>query len=153
MVRPVIRQRYCIPSSSPIPVHVHISNLAAQTGASLFLHTHAPPFFSHFDAPPTRDWVYDKTEHLPPQLLTGSKEVTHVIAEYDGGSSPLPVGFSANYWRPVARISGFDRWTINPQLLELVEHRGRGLMDNLSVLARPLQMVSSEKLVVLERKR
>lgn len=140
------------PCSSFILVHVHISNLAAQTGASLFLHTHAPPFLSLLNAPSNRNWVYDKTEHLTPQLLTGSKEVTHAIAEYQDSKSPLPAGFSSNYWRPVATISGFDRWTINPQLPDLLKSRGRGLLENLGVLARPLQVVSSEKLVILERK-
>ncbi|KAF8648108.1 hypothetical protein AX16_006405 [Volvariella volvacea WC 439] len=42
----------------PLP-HIHISNLAAQTGASLFLHLHSPPYppyssFSHL-SPPTSD--------------------------------------------------------------------------------------------------
>ncbi|EPT01710.1 hypothetical protein FOMPIDRAFT_133302 [Fomitopsis schrenkii] len=133
-------------------VHVHMSNLAAQTGASLFLHTHAPPFLSDLTAPPNRNWVYDKTEHLTPQLLTGSKEVTHVIAECDGGSSPLPAGFPSSYWRPVTSVSAFDRWEINPQLPEVAKRRGRGLVEILSVLVRPLEMVSSERLVVLERK-
>lgn len=138
--------------SSLVAVHVHMSNLAAQTGASLFLHTHAPPFLSDLTAPPNRNWVYDKTEHLTPQLLTGSKEVTHVIAECDGGSSPLPAGFPSSYWRPVTSVSAFDRWEINPQLPEVAKRRGRGLVEILSVLVRPLEMVSSERLVVLERK-
>lgn len=131
---------------------MHISNLAAQTGASLFLHTHAPPFLSEFTTPLNRDWVYDKTENLTPQLLTGSKAVTHVIAECDGGNSALPTGFSPSYWRPVASIPGFDRWRINPQLPELAKGKGRGLVEVLSVLVRPLEMVSSEKLVIMERK-
>ncbi|KAH9928344.1 Alg9-like mannosyltransferase family-domain-containing protein [Fomitopsis serialis] len=134
-------------------VHVHISNLAAQTGASLFLHAYAPPFLTSINlAPPTQHWVYDKTENLTPQMLSGSKEVTHVIAESDGTGSPLPTGFSSSYWTPVASIPGFDGWKINPRLRELVKGRGKGLMENLDVFVHPLEMILSEKLVILERK-
>ncbi|TFY52954.1 hypothetical protein EVJ58_g9722 [Rhodofomes roseus] len=135
-----------------LAVHVHISNLAAQTGASLFLHTHAPPFLPGLNvSPPNQNWVYDKTEHLTPQMLSGSKEVTHVIAESDGTGSSLPTGFSSSYWRPVRSIEGFDGWRINHRLRELVKGRGKGLMENLDVFARPLEMVFREKLVILER--
>ena len=151
MVSHMLR-RYCV-ILNRAAVHVHISNLAAQTGASLFLHTHAPPFLPELGVPPNQHWVYDKTEHLNPQLLTGSKEITHVIAECGGSCSPIPSGFSSNNWQPVASISGFDRWRINPRLLELAKRRGKGLIRDLGVLVRPLEMVSSEKLVVLERKR
>ncbi|KAH8112732.1 alpha-1,6-mannosyltransferase subunit [Phellopilus nigrolimitatus] len=41
-------------------VHVHIDNLAAQTGASLFLHAHAPPYPPSLPAPPhAKDWHAD----------------------------------------------------------------------------------------------
>ncbi|KZT67408.1 glycosyltransferase family 22 protein [Daedalea quercina L-15889] len=134
-------------------VHVHISNLAAQTGASLFLHTHASPYLGGLDlAPLTQQWVYDKTEHLTPQMLSGSKEFTHVIVESDGSSSSLPTGFSSSYWRPVTSISGFDRWRFHPRLREMVKGRGKGLVENLGVLVRSLEMVTSEKLVILARK-
>ena len=65
-------------------VHVHISNLAAQTGASLFLHTRAPPslaILSPNGTQPAATWVYDKTENLSVDALTRAKDVTHLIAE------------------------------------------------------------------------
>ncbi|KAG2071808.1 hypothetical protein BDR04DRAFT_1097815 [Suillus decipiens] len=61
-------------------VQVHISNLAAQTGASLFLQSHSPPYIPSMTAPATNDWVY-KTESLSPHDLTTSTPFTHLIAE------------------------------------------------------------------------
>ncbi|KAJ4483563.1 glycosyltransferase family 22 protein [Lentinula aciculospora] len=87
--------------------HVHISNLAAQTGASLFLQEHAPPFpsASLFSSPTTSQdqiltypWtVYDKTESLTLDELSGSLNITHLIAEW----SPLEMKSRMRIWRVV----------------------------------------------------
>lgn len=50
---------------TPRLVNLHICNLAAQTGASLFLHEHTSPYISHLGAlanTTTLGWKYDKTE-------------------------------------------------------------------------------------------
>ena len=74
-------------------VHVHISNLAAQTGASLFLQRNAPPFYPGLAEPPRTNWTYDKIENLSLVDLTRSHNVTHLIAEYLS-------------WRAVMRMGG-----------------------------------------------
>ncbi|PCH42136.1 glycosyltransferase family 22 protein [Wolfiporia cocos MD-104 SS10] len=102
-------------------VHVHISNLAAQTGASLFLQTHAPPYFPGLSIePPTHVWMYNKTEHLSPQLLSASREITHIIAEADSAALYGPE------WTPIGSILGFDRWQFRPGVKDAL--RG-SLMD------------------------
>ncbi|KAF9812463.1 hypothetical protein IEO21_06181 [Rhodonia placenta] len=119
-------------------VHVHISNLAAQTGASLFLHTHAPPNLPGLelaDAFAAHNWTYNKTEHLSPKALSATSEVTHLIAEMDTFA--------------IEAVESFDRWSLNTGLRGIVK---QGLMDSIDALMHPLRMVKSEKLVILERK-
>ncbi|KZS92539.1 hypothetical protein SISNIDRAFT_455762 [Sistotremastrum niveocremeum HHB9708] len=57
-------------------VHIHIDNLAAQTGASLFLHINAPPSLSPFLPSPASPWIYDKTENA-----TNFSSFTHILHE------------------------------------------------------------------------
>ncbi|KAL6298546.1 Alg9-like mannosyltransferase family-domain-containing protein [Sparassis latifolia] len=127
-------------------VHVHISNLAAQTGASLFLQTHMPPYL-HCLPHSQQHWTYNKTEHLSPEALTFTPAVTHVIAEFDGStaSKHYPAGFSANKWHATGTVDSFDRWKFNPDLKDSLRMRDVG------ALLRPLEMVRSKKLVILER--
>jgi len=122
-------------------VHVHISNLAAQTGASLFLQDHSPPYFPSIPPPATGDWIYNKTESLSPCELTDSAFVTHLIAE-------SPVEFiGTGRWKLVGSVQGFSRWRLNlprggiATLVEVPLHQW------LSVLA----METSDKVYILER--
>ncbi|THH15124.1 hypothetical protein EUX98_g9512, partial [Antrodiella citrinella] len=63
-------------------VYVHLSNLAAQTGASLFLQTHTPPYILSTDHDfRQHTWTYDKSENLTVEALTASSAITHLIAE------------------------------------------------------------------------
>ncbi|KAH9924097.1 glycosyltransferase family 22 protein [Amylocystis lapponica] len=128
-------------------VHVHISNLAAQTGASLFLHTHAPPYAYGLAPPPARrPWVYDKTEHLAPAALSAARNVSHVIAE-----AADAVQFSPRAWAVVERVDGFAGWRVNPRLWPLPRVLEGGLIEGLRAAVQPLEMVRREQLVVLQR--
>ena len=73
---------------SSVSPSVHICNLAAQTGASLFTQVHD-------------DWTYDKTEGLSLAKLTWSQTYTHLIAE---PANP-PRG-----WRVAETFDGFAGW-------------------------------------------
>ena len=89
------------------PVHVHISNLAAQTGASLFLQTRSAPYYLSLPSPPPGlDWTYNKTEGL---TTHSPSQFTHLVAEASG---PVPWG-----WKKVECIEGFDGWSLNPGVL------------------------------------
>ncbi|KAG1814077.1 glycosyltransferase family 22 protein [Suillus variegatus] len=122
-------------------VQVHISNLAAQTGASLFLQSHSPPYIPSMTAPATNDWVYNKTESLSPRDLTTATPLTHLIAE-----SPLEFTRTGR-WRLVDSVQGFSRWKWNlprggiAKVLEVPLHQW------LSVL----EMETNDQLYILER--
>jgi len=116
-------------------VHVHISNLAAQSGSSLFLHTN-----------PT--WVYDKNETLPTPV---PEYFTHLISEY-----PVSAYEKAG-WRTVECVDGFDRWSINLDFLRSKlgewDTERLGAVGYLVYLSRHvLEMQMSPKLCILERR-
>src|SRR6267142_3928022 len=124
-------------------VHVHIANIAAQSGASLFLHTHAPPYRSSLGirAPAisaAHPWIYNKTENLTPADVAYDSSFTHVIAE---SGDALPTG----RWELVDVIDGCQGWKIRKDVLELV--RERGLEGLLSVL----EMKKASKLWIFEK--
>ena len=128
-----------------LTVHVHIANLAAQGGASLFLHTHAPPYRSSLGIRPpavsTADqWIYNKTENLAPADMAYDSPFSHVIAE---SRDALPAG----PWELVDVIDGFQGWKVRKDVLRLV--RERGLKGLLSVL----EMRKENKLWIFERRR
>lgn len=79
-----------------------MSNLAAQTGASLFTQVHTT-------------WVYNKTEHLHPAELTASPWFTHLVAE-----APADAEYRDLYgegWRLVHTERAFVRWRFDRALL------------------------------------
>ncbi|KAG2053372.1 hypothetical protein BDR06DRAFT_982841 [Suillus hirtellus] len=114
-------------------VQVHISNLAAQTGASLFLHSHSPPYIPSMTAA-TNDWVYNKTENLSPRDLTTSIPLTHLISE-------------TGRWKLVDSVQGFSRWKWNiprggiAKVLEVPLHQWLNV----------LEMETNDQLYILER--
>ena len=119
------------------PVHVHVSNLAAQTGASLFLQTYSAPYYSSLPTPSGLNWVYNKTENL-----TGysQSQFTHLIAE---ATNPVPRG-----WKKVDCIEGFDRWSLNLDVLKRdTSDWGTLLRVSRQILTREM----SDKLCILER--
>jgi alpha-1,6-mannosyltransferase len=123
------------------PVHVHLSNLAAQTGASLFLQTHSAPYYSSLSTPSSElNWVYNKTENI---ASYSQSQFTHLIVE---ATNPVPRG-----WKKVDCIEGFDRWSLNSDVLL---KRGTGSSDwgtLLSVSRVLLTRETSDKLCILER--
>ncbi|KAI5119638.1 hypothetical protein M0805_009000 [Coniferiporia weirii] len=86
-------------------VHVHIDNLAAQTGASLFLQVYSPPYLPSLTIPPRSDWVYNKTEHLSPKDLTVAKHFTHAITEHADD-------FPQAKWHITECVKGFDGFSV-----------------------------------------
>ncbi|KAI0306185.1 Alg9-like mannosyltransferase family-domain-containing protein [Multifurca ochricompacta] len=126
-------------------VHVHISNLATQSGASLFLHTHAPPYWSRVGTlPPATSvsyrWVYNKTENLTPVDVAYDSPFTHVIAE---SRDALPTG----QWEIVEVIDGFVGWKVRRDVPGVVREKGlKGLWD-------VLEMKKEDKLWIFERRR
>lgn len=133
-------------SNARSSVHVHISNLAAQSGASLFLHTHAPPYRERLGVLPPADsavynhpWIYNKTENLTLAHIAYSSEFTHVIAE---SSDALPVG----RWEIVDVVDGFQGWKVRRDILGLVRKRG------LQGLWGVLEMKKAEKLWIFEKR-
>ncbi|KAM6496494.1 hypothetical protein JOM56_006967 [Amanita muscaria] len=128
--------------------HVHISNLAAQTGASLFLHLNAPPYLAPYFLsdqpfkPRSFTWIYNKTEHLDERTIALSHEITHVISE---GRPSRPY---SGYFAPVATVLSFDRWYVDRAFLGKL---GYGIVTKPEELTKGFRMVKSGKLWILER--
>jgi alpha-1,6-mannosyltransferase len=122
-------------------VQVHISNLAAQTGASLFLQSHSPPHIPSMTSPVTNDWVYNKTESLSPRDLTTSTPLTHLITESS-------VEFTkTGRWKLVNSVRGFSRWKWNLPQGGITKVLEVPLQQWLSVL----EMETNDQLYILER--
>lgn len=126
-----------------LPVHVHISNLAAQTGASLFLQTHSVPYHPSSPSPSSgQNWSYNKTENL---TTYSPSRFTHLIAE---ASEPVPWG-----WKKVECVEGFDRLSLTPGIL-FSPKKDVGIVDLGSLLRMSRQVLRiemSDKLCILER--
>ena len=128
---------------SSLPVHVHVSNLAAQTGASLFLQTHSAPYHPSLPYPTLGlNWTYNKTENL---TRYSPSQFTHLIAE---ASEPVPRG-----WKKVECVEGLDSWSLMPGVLsDLKENTGTvGLGTLLRASEKVLAIEMSNKLCILER--
>ncbi|KAF8972290.1 alpha-1,6-mannosyltransferase subunit [Flammula alnicola] len=133
---------YPFNTAYPLP-NVHISNLAAQTGASLFLQLNSPP---HYFVPPTHQspWSYNKTENLSlASLSSTSSPFTHLISEI----SPSDDSHLRTHWRKVCAIKSFDRWAIDWDLF-----KGRNKGEILRHLKDVLRFEESDKLWILERR-
>jgi len=128
-----------------VTVHVHIANLATQSGASLFLHTHAPPYQPHVGVLPpaassSHPWIYNKTENLEPNDVAYGSSFTHVISE---SRDALPDG----RWKVVDVIDGFAGWKVRRDVPGLVRENG------LEGLWSVLEMKKEHKLWVFEKRR
>ena len=77
-------------------IRVHLCNLAAQSGASLFLHEYSSPVL--LSAP---EWVYDKAEGI---VATANATFTHAIVE------DLT---SIGNWTVLEEVKGFERLTLH----------------------------------------
>ncbi len=102
---------------SPVPPHVHISNLAAQSGTSLFQHLNSPPypptlFLWPNSTPPTVSWTYNKTENLTLHELSSSPHFTHLISEIPPTEPEV-----LKHWRLMRSIPAFDHVVFNKNLL------------------------------------
>ncbi|KAF8624429.1 hypothetical protein AX17_007138 [Amanita inopinata Kibby_2008] len=145
----LLHKRY--PTSYKPTPHVHISNLAAQTGASLFLQLNSPPYPPYLLSTNNYDlianpWVYNKTEHLTSRAISSSHQITHLISEND----PINTDRDAltSTFTPVASIWGFDRWSVDKDAL--VNRRGE-LMKRPWEIINVARMKKSKKLWILER--
>jgi len=127
-------------ATSPAP-HLHISNLAAQTGVTLYLQLNAAPYYP---AAPTHQaaWVYNKTENLSPATLSSSSApFTHLISEI----SPADNAALRAHWKVAGVVTGFDRWAID---WVLVKGDKGGLLRRIKDV---LRMEKTDKLWILER--
>jgi alpha-1,6-mannosyltransferase len=106
---------------------LHVANLAAQSGASLFLHTHAPadrerkailPLIASAAYHP---WVYNKTDNLTPADVAFGSAFTHVIAESRDALQPT------GRWEIIDVIDGFEGWKVHRDVLGLVWERDLGV--------------------------
>lgn len=84
------------PSHIIAGIRVHLCNLAAQSGASLFLHEYSSPVL--LSAP---EWIYDKTEGI---VATANATFTHAIIE-----DLMYVG----NWTVLEEVKGFERLTLH----------------------------------------
>jgi len=124
-------------------VHVHIDNLAAQTGASLFLEENSPPFplILKHRTPTMSSWIYNKTEFLGPGDITAAKHFTHAITEH-------PEAFPSSQWKIVEPISSFAGWKKGTASSDArVERKG-----NLWEMVPMVEIIYADKLWILERR-
>lgn len=128
------------------PPHVHICNLAAQSGTTLFQHLNSPPYHSALylwpnSVPPTTPWIYNKTENLTLSELSRSSHFTHIISEQPPTSPEI-----AGHWNLMKAIPAFDRVVLDKELLT---HKRWELPRRIFDLIR---IVEKDQLWIYERK-
>ncbi|KAL0953154.1 hypothetical protein HGRIS_004417 [Hohenbuehelia grisea] len=131
-----------------VTANVHICNLAAQTGASLFTQTFSPPYLS-----PT--WanahnihaVYNKTEGMSPfAITTVDPSYSHLIIEM-----PPDMFFGAGKWKVVGTVQAFDIWKRMPLRVILDEGISQLAKDIFTKPNRFFGMELRDCLWILER--
>jgi alpha-1,6-mannosyltransferase len=130
-----------------LTVHVHISNLAAQTGASLFLQINSPPY-ADTDALASSSsfhWIYNKTESLSPSTLASSPQFTHLIVESD---ADVQFFKKSGKWELVDCVWAFEGWKF--PTTEEVKRIGKGMAE-LDLWNLMPKMETKEKLWIMER--
>jgi alpha-1,6-mannosyltransferase len=124
---------------------VHLANLAAQTGATLFTQERAPPYAPFLPAPAGGNWTYGKTEHLAPDELSRGA-YTHLVVE-----APPDAAF-ARGWTELGHVRGFDGWTLDSSWVAWTKQLDVRAMSRALEEGRwPLRMAASDKLVLLAR--
>ncbi|XP_006459540.1 hypothetical protein AGABI2DRAFT_184199 [Agaricus bisporus var. bisporus H97] len=135
-----------VPATTLPPPHVHICNLAAQSGTTLFQHLNSPPYHSALylwpnSVPPTTPWIYNKTENLTLSELSRSPHFTHIISEQPPTSPEI-----AGHWNLMKAIPAFDRVVLDKELLT---HKRWELPRRIFDLIR---IVEKDQLWIYERK-
>ncbi|KXN86066.1 putative Dol-P-Man:Man(7)GlcNAc(2)-PP-Dol alpha-1,6-mannosyltransferase [Leucoagaricus sp. SymC.cos] len=100
-----------------LPAHVHICNLAAQSGTTLFQQLNAPPYHPALflwpnSVPPAVPWTYNKTENLTLADLTSASHFTHMISEIPPSEPEI-----AQHWKLMKAIPSFNRVVLNKELM------------------------------------
>jgi alpha-1,6-mannosyltransferase len=130
----------------PAPVYVHICNLAAQTGASLFSQSNSPPFLSALPPSVLADpWTYSKTENLTSIDLTRGP-YTHLIVE-----APLDPALKKS-WKVIDVVDGFAGWHIDKMLVSMIRHVDLAGIVEHGKKGELIGMRKDQKLIVLKRK-
>ncbi|KAJ7188948.1 glycosyltransferase family 22 protein [Mycena filopes] len=164
--------RGCLAGNECAPALVHITNLALQSGASLFTHVHAPPYPvlsllpPIFPPPPALTFaaslvpncVYDKTDSP-----VSFANYTHLIAESRAPSPSADSGGVFGFmrkkkgdeavWTELGSVRAFERWTVNRDVLkpQAVSEDGEKEMGIIERLRGVLSLEERERLWVLER--
>lgn len=101
---------------APAPPHVHICNLAAQSGVTLFQHLYAPPHPTFFlwsrSVLLSYPWTYNKTENLSLADISSTSHFTHIISEVPPSDPDV-----IRSWRLLREIPAFHRVTFNKDIM------------------------------------
>ncbi|KAG2018344.1 alpha-1,6-mannosyltransferase subunit [Coprinopsis cinerea AmutBmut pab1-1] len=145
-----MRQFHALYPPHSKPVHVHICNLAAQTGASLFHHLNSPPSWPTLEPNVQSAWIYNKTEGLEIDDLLGNSRFTHLIIE----TPPTDRLLRRRPWKVVDSIRAFDGVKLDLSATKgLLQARdATGLIQRLShAITSTIQIKRTDKLWILER--
>lgn len=138
------------PLTHTSPVHVHISNLAAQSGASLFSQLYSQPTWPINS---NVNWIYNKTESLTLNDLTATNSpFTHLILE----ERPTAKLLDKRGWKVVSAVEAFEgiKLSLSPASIKTA---GRQLVQDpssksvLSAVRSIIDIRKGEKLWIVER--